>query len=186
MGWMSFPMNKPVKNWFVDQINCENYEVLDVALVSRVTMYAAVKHKETGEVYCHINLIQWSPKSEYNFSYKPMSEFAGPGVIDCPLRILNLLTPLDNDKDPNGFAREWRKKVKKYWEKRKSLNGGKKVIKTTTPIRFTNGMEYSYFLKNGKKVIAGILEDNHFEPRTRVNLTSIHNHDFEILKNVEL
>lgn len=185
MGWMSYPMHKPVKDWFIEQVNNDRYEVMDVALVNRMTMYAAIKDKETGEVHCHVNLIRWSPRSEYNFSYKPISEFCGPGDIDCPLRILNLLTPLDDNSDPNGYARKWREKVSTYWKKRKSLNGSKVVVRVNEPIGFTNGMEYIHFTKHGNKIIAGVIEDGHFEPRTRVRI-NLAKHDFKILKHVKV
>lgn len=186
MGWMCFPMHKPVKDWFIENIDKEKCEVLDVAIVNRNTLYGAIREKETGDVICVVYLIRWSPRSEYNFCYKSMSEFAGPGVIDCPLRILNLLTPLNDDKDSNGWAREWREKVKKYWEKKKSLNAKSVVIKVNEPITFTNGSSYHYFLKEKNRITAGVVENNKFIPYTRVNLRSIHKFDFEILKNVSV
>ena len=161
MGWTSFNMKGNVKDWFKRQwVEGQAYEVLDVALVQRNTLYSAVKEKTTGEIFCVVYLVRWS-RDYYNFSYKDMTEFAGPNVIDCPERIFKLLTPLNDENDPNGWARGWRKKVEEYYTKRKQLKGNT-VFKTDVPVRFTNGSEYQYFEKIGRTICAGIMIENKF------------------------
>ena len=71
MGWTSFPMHEPVKDWFNREWNDDKREVLDVAIVQRNTLYAAIKIKETGQVFCIIYLLRWS-RDVYNFSYKDL------------------------------------------------------------------------------------------------------------------
>ena len=154
MGWTSYNMNQPIKEWFKEQWDYENsdYEVIDSALVKRHTLYGAVKQKSTGKVFCAVFLIRWSPKSWYNFSYKDMTEFAGPCEDECPEKIFKLLTPLNDDNDPNGWAREWRKRVEKVHVRRKKLKEAKgKVIKTKDPVEFSNGATYQYFKKVGRR-----------------------------------
>jgi len=172
MGWLSFSMHRPVKEWFKSELNSE-YELLDAALVQRTTFYAAVKNKQTGQVICVVYLIRWSPKTWDNFCYKDMTEFAGPVQVNCPKKIMKLLTPLNDEDDPNGWARAWRKKVEEYWATRNTINGGK-VIKTENPVSFTSGDEYQYFRKAGRTLWAGIMIENDFRPicRVRVNLSN--------------
>ena len=91
MGWLSFGMHEPVKEWFTRQWEGEGREVLEVALVKRNTLYAAIKKGD--EVFAVIYLIRWSRDYNYNFSYKSMSEHVGPCVIDCPKKVLKHLPP---------------------------------------------------------------------------------------------
>jgi len=171
MGWLSFSMHRPVKEWFKSELSSK-YELLDAALVQRTTFYAAVKNKETGKVFCGVYLIRWSPKSWDNFCYKDISEFSGPCEVNCPQRIMKLLSPLNDEDDPNGWAREWRKRVKKYWATRNTINKGS-IVKTKNPVSFTSGDEYQYFKKIGRTTWAGIMIENEFRTicRVRVNLS---------------
>jgi hypothetical protein len=171
MGWLSFSMHKPVKDWYKGELSSK-YEVLDSALVQRTTFYAAIKDKETGQVSCDVLLIRWSPKTWDNFCYKPIGEFSGPCEINCPQRIMKLLSPLNDESDPNGWARAWRIRVEEYWKKRNTINKGG-VIKTESPVSFTSGYEYQYFKKIGRSLWAGIMIENEFRQtcRVRVNLS---------------
>jgi hypothetical protein len=52
MGWTSFRLKEPVKNWFKNQWeSTDGYKVLDSALAQRTTLYAAIQKIETGEVF---------------------------------------------------------------------------------------------------------------------------------------
>jgi len=173
MGWTSFPMHGQVKEWFKEEWRGGDYEVIDSALVKRNTLYGAVKKKSTGEVFCAVFLIRWS-RNYYNFSYKDMTEHSGPYQHDCPKRIMNLLTPLNDENDTNGWAREWRKRVDEYWTKREEMSKNKDmVIMTEEPISFMSGSNYQYFKKFGRTIWAGYMRDNVFQPicKVRVNLS---------------
>ena len=51
MGWTSFKLDEPIKEWFRKQWECNSkYKVLDSALVKRNTMYGAIKNIETNEI----------------------------------------------------------------------------------------------------------------------------------------
>jgi hypothetical protein len=183
MGWTSFSMHEPVSEWFKKEWESgtnSDYEVLDSALVQRQTLYGAVKKKSTGEIFCAVFLIRWS-RDYYNFSYKDMTEHAGPYQVNCPKRIMKLLTPLNDDTDSNGWAREWRQRVNEYWGKRDGLKKIKdKIIKTAEPVQFTNGREYQYFKKIGRITLAGIMVNDIFEPYTRVRV-SLNNFKYELI-----
>jgi hypothetical protein len=180
MGWTSFSMHKPVKEWFKEEWG-GNYEVLDSALVKRNTLYGAVKEISTGEIFCAVFLIRWSPKSWDNFCYKDMTEHSGPGQCDCPKRIMKLLSPLNDKNDPNGWARNWRKKVDEYWATRNTINKGA-IIKTEHPISFTSGAEFQYFRKIGRAIWAGYYRDGQFLPLTRVRVHLTY-YNYEIIPN---
>lgn len=179
MGWTSFNMRDNVKDWFKREWEHNtDYEVLDVALVQRNTLYSAVKQKSTGDVFCVVYLVRWS-RDYFNFSYKDMTEHSGPSVIDCPERVFKLLTPLNDENDPNGWAREWREKVQKYYMKRKQLKGSF-IFKTNKPIMFSRGGkypaggEYQYFEKIGKHISAGIMIGDEFRYCSTVHFNPLH------------
>lgn len=178
MGWTSFRMREPVKEWFKREWETGgNYEVVDSALVQRNTLYGAIKKKETGEIFCAVFLVRWS-RDVYNFSYKDMTEWAGPGAIDCPEKIFNLLTPLTGDD--NGWAAEWRENVKKFHAARKAFNKNK-IIKTEREFEFVSGHKFQYFRKDGKYVWGGWMNENEFMPMVRVRLNPTKYRNIEIL-----
>ena len=179
MGWLSFSMHRPVKEWFKDELNSK-YELLDAALVKRSTFYATVKNKETGQVFCAVYLIRWS-RGYDNFAYKDMDEFCGPNQPDCPKRIMKLLLPLNDENDPNGWAREWRKRVEQYWLLRDAINNGG-IIKTEQPVGFTSGNEYQYFRKLGSKTWTGTMIENKFDFLVPVRI-NFNNFNCEIFGN---
>jgi hypothetical protein len=147
--------------------------VLDIAVVKRNTLYAAIKDNETQEVYCAVYLLRWS-RDYYNFSYKPMTEYVGPCESECPERILKLLTPLNDQNDPNNFAREWRKRCEENIINCQKLNTGNFIIKSKEPLSFTNGSSYQYFKRINRKMYAGIVENNIFNSYLRVGLNLKH------------
>jgi hypothetical protein len=162
MGWTSFNLREPIKQWFKNDWESNGkYKVLDSALVKRTTMYGAIKNLNTNEVFCAVFLIRWS-NSDYNFSYKDMTEFEGPYQYECPQRIFNLLTPLSEIKTISEFAKNWREKVIAYHKTRESLKGTC-VIKLKTPIDFNTKpvkMSFDHFLKIGRKYFAGTFQVN--------------------------
>lgn len=168
MGWTSFNLNQPVKQWFNEKYNNEHHEVIDVAIVKRTRLYAAVKDKKTNDVFALIFLLRWQPKSDMNFSYKDMDETVGPYYYDCPKKIFKLLTPTNNE-----YAIGWRKNVEEYHSNNDKLKNKNTVIVFDEAIEFTNGMSFKAFKKEGKGVYAGTIQENGvFSPfgRVRFNL----------------
>jgi len=181
MGWSSFPMHEPVKNWFKNLWDeGGKYEVIDCALVQRQTIYGALKIKATGEIFCAVYLVRWS-RDHYNFSYKSMTEHSGPCVCDCPERIFKLLTPLEEIED-NRFAIDWRKRVQSLLNKRKLVKSIKKeIIKTKELIGFGKFLQLQYFKKEGRKYYAGDIEDGKFRFVTRVGGFNPVNYEYELI-----
>lgn len=96
------------------------YEVLKSSMRGTV-YYAAVKktkfatetESEQSSIFAAICLTSVEKDSHYNFSYKDMDETCNPFYYDCPVGILKLLSPTDNE-----YALEWRKKCEKRAEDR--------------------------------------------------------------------
>ncbi len=172
------PMHDNVRNWFKHEwSNNKDYEVLDVTLVKRQTIYAAIKQLSTGDIFCAVYLVRWS-RGYYNFSYKSMTEHSGPCEVECPERIFKLLTPLTDENDENGWAREWRKRVSDYYEAKKKLKGDF-VFKLNEPMLFTSGRVFQYFHKKGKTIIAGNLDNGKFDGYCLVRISNLFKYDFE-------
>lgn len=170
MGWTSFEMHRPIKVWFKEQYSDDKYEVLDIAFIKFTQLYAAIRNKATGEVYCATYMISYAHKSFDNFAYKSMTEHMGPNISECPERILKLLTPLTGE-DTEGYAKEWRERCWRKIEKAKELKKAKnKVIMTENPLSFNNGRHYQYFKKEGRGWLAGVIIKGNFEVYTRVRL----------------
>jgi len=158
MGWTCL-YDKPnnVKE-YLDRMHTwhgetHDFTVLDSAIVSFRTYYAAVERvcRATGvsEVSAAIVMLTFHKTGE-EFCYKELTENCGPHQVQCPMRILELLTDTDNK-----YAIEWREACLAYHDKRASGNGLKHgaIVTFKQPMKFTNGMEYSEMrvLKEGRK-----------------------------------
>lgn len=138
MGWTSYHAEF-YKNGTVDrkkeidklwtQAERKKYPELNV-LKSRMigsTYYAAIEEKEKGvvkNVFAVVVLTSVNMKDYFNFSYKEMSESAGPYRYDCPKGILDLLTYTDDE-----YAIRWRNKCRENIQKKKD-----RLTKGTLPI----------------------------------------------------
>lgn len=101
------------------------------------TYYAAVEFDGKG-VFCTVFLTRTS-KGEWG--YKAIDERSGPVEANCPQMILKQLSPLNDENDPNGWARNWRDKCAQaltYKRRRARIKSGQK-IKLTRAVKLTNG-----------------------------------------------
>lgn len=161
MGWITFHSNVSAKDYFINMFKDEtNYELVDIAIKNFRTAFLAVKDKKKDYVFAMIYLLHRAPNSYYNFGYKDMSEFCGPGATDCPKRILDKLSPIEEiiakkDANPNDiiytWAKDWRKSCYHTIELNKALKKGK-VIKLSNPLKFRSGCTIDRFIKKGKNV----------------------------------
>ncbi len=76
--------------------------------------YAAMKSSKTGEVWA---LVVLTETDGTEFGYKDMDETMGPGYCDCPIGILKLLSPTDNE-----YANEWRRNCYAVIEQKLKFN----------------------------------------------------------------
>lgn len=151
MGWLymqSLGGHSGPRQYLDAQFTCERPErrmcVLRSSLVKMRTYYAAVEIVPTEgdrEVFAVICLVRYNPRAAdgYIFGYKDMDETMGPCEADCPVAILDLLTPTDRE-----HAIAWRKRCRAAAGRRAAvpkLRDGDLVV-FTEPIRFTDGSEH--------------------------------------------
>lgn len=131
MGWTSYHATH-YKNgkvdrkaecdaYFLEGLNRGHYEVVKSTMRGAI-YYAAVKHlvkyagrdedgksiyeplsKEDQITFAAVFVTSVDNNDYYNFSYKDMEESMGPCYYDCPVSILNVLSPTDSE-----FANNWR------------------------------------------------------------------------------
>lgn len=148
MGWLYMQSLKghPGPRQYLDtQFTFERPEarlrVLRSALVKMRTWYAAVeilrpdREREVAALVC---LVRYNPRDRegYIFGYKDMDETVGPYEAECPVAILDLLTPTEN---ANALA--WRAKCRAHAaakSTRPKLRAGQVVV-FDAPLRFSDG-----------------------------------------------
>lgn len=110
--------------WETEKIRVE---ILDSAQVGNV-VYTAHKttDKKTGEetIWAGVFLIERNSRDYFNFNYKDMDETCEPCECSCPKKILDKLSPTDNE-----YAKEWRKKCRDRIEKNQKIKKDIKQLK---------------------------------------------------------
>lgn len=104
MGWMYVRRRagQSHRDFFQGEFGAD-CQILD-SHTTRFTFYAACEHaRKPGIVFAVVVLFRYAPKARYNFGYKDMDETVHPYAYDCPVRILDRLTPTDS-----AGANEWR------------------------------------------------------------------------------
>ena len=85
----------------------ERFSVVKSAIKNNV-YYAAVRSEETGDIFGTVVLLRSRCDCGcYWYGYKEISEDCGPLEYGCPVAILDLLTPTDNE-----CALKWRQKCR--------------------------------------------------------------------------
>ena len=169
MGWTSYHAThyKPggsidrkaeCDEYFMGRLNVGHYQILKSAMVGSV-YYAAVKslkryvgkdangkaiyeNTECSPVWAAVFLTKTNTKDFFNFYYKDMSEDMFPGAYDCPLSILNLLSPTDNE-----HALSWRKACRLKAEQKKSPTALSN-LPIGTRIQFRHGDDLVEYVKH--------------------------------------
>lgn len=121
--------------------------VLRSALVAMRTYYAALEIVQADgqrEVTAIVCLVRYNPRDRegYVFGYKDMDEGMGPSGAECPLAILDLLTPTDR---PHALA--WRDRCRAAAAVRAAkpkLRHGDTIV-FNEPITFTDGVTLNRF-----------------------------------------
>lgn len=154
MGWTFY--NKPDHRSRRDE--CDNiintgdadgsWKVLKSAMVG-ATYYAAVqrtpKDGAAPYVFAAVFLTKGShPRDGMNFGYKDMDESVGPCESQCPVGILDMLTPLA--ADDKSYAADWRKRCRDYHAKQKDKPKVGDMIVLKTPVKFTDGNMLDSFI----------------------------------------
>jgi hypothetical protein len=83
--------------------------------------------------------VQWNKNDYNNFGVKDMDETVEPYYYDCPKRILDLLTPTNDER-----ANHWRQVNRDRINSKLKLKD-KTIIKLPTPLTFTDGSKQDTF-----------------------------------------
>ena len=162
MGWTSTYRKaaQPLADFFIEQGTLrwtnpeQTHRVLDAGTVNCSEFYAAVEvvdhATKAREVWCVVILVRMYRETAegYNISYKEMTEHSGPGVNNCPERILDLLTPVTDQ-----YAVQWRALCREQIALRKTkppLVPGT-VLLADPPIPFRDGTQQGRLTITGRR-----------------------------------
>jgi len=156
MGWTSTHRAQGAKDrdWWQEELG--RHRTIVACATVKGTFYAAVKNDDTvshapGKTWGLIILQRWSPKSDYNFSYKEMDETSGPYYYDAPAAVLDALSPTENP-----LSLVWRNECRKKLAaraKRPRISKGD-TVKFEKPIKFTSGAELDTFTFVGRNIFS--------------------------------
>jgi hypothetical protein len=148
MGWTFGPKPHDVRDELLRKLTWDSQthrtQCVDLAIKRRAA-YAAVEtvEKSTGqrEVWAAVILLRYSRAKDdpYPFGTKELDETCGPRECDCPERILDQLTPTNNE-----HAREWRLRCRARMERPGVPAPGTRV-RFEHAIKFQDGTTVSEF-----------------------------------------
>ena len=134
-----------VEQHFTNETDARKQTVLAASAVGGA-IYAAIRHeiKATSQSYVFCAVILFRNNRKDGFGTKDMDETAGPCDVDCPDRIMKLLSPIDQIPSP-GYAADWRARVAAAKEKRKAFRDKSSrlvpgaILRLPHPVSFCNG-----------------------------------------------
>lgn len=134
-----------VEQQFTNETDARKQTVLAASPVGGA-IYAAVRHdiKATGQTYVFCAVVLFKNNRKDGFGTKDMDETAGPCAVDCPDRIMKLLSPIEQLPSP-GYAADWRARVAAAKEKRKALRNKVSrldpgvILRLPHPVSFCKG-----------------------------------------------
>lgn len=140
--------------YFMEGLNEGWYRVEKSVVIGSVYYAAVTKLKKYGgegnppidipfdeqKTFASVFLTSVKNNDYYNFAYKDMDESMMPYYFDCPMSILNLLSPTDNER-----CNEWRAACRERHEQKKSKTSVSKL-----PIGSV--IEFDYNDYNGERI----------------------------------
>ena len=137
MGWTWYPAQH-FKKGRIDRIEECRKELGYACIVADGMVgsvyYGAIRIDENRVVA----VVMLTKTSGYEFGYKDMDETMEPYYYECPLKVLKVLTPTDNEN-----AIRWREKCIKYREDKKAkINLGKLPIGTKVEVSIPYNTTY--------------------------------------------
>lgn len=192
MGWHSTYRRSGTSNleWFRSHLNHPGFEVLEAASKHGVCYLACrVEPSDGSESYvaAMVCLTNWAPSNHYNFSYKAISENMGPAARECPARILELLTPVEElpfGAQGKEWSRVWREacqeKIRSLKQKPKPQKGD--LIYMKEAIRFTDKSECQLFewIGGSKFWQVDETEEGNTIRKQRVHITRWREREFQL------
>lgn len=134
-------------------------EFLGTAMVGS-TFYAAVHVLGTDEVYALVCLTQRA-RGYFNFGYKDMDETMGPDAAEMPSKLLDMLSPTENE-----WALSWRSRCRQNAHRATvaaSLQRGDIIKITSSPLQFRGyaGDVREIEVRDAKRGYFAALENEH-------------------------
>lgn len=133
---------------YTSETDAARSEVLAASQVGRAVYMAVRHHHKTGEhagrTYTYAAVILVFNNARDGFGRKSMSECSGPCEVDCPARIMALLSPVEEIPDPGGAA-GWRARAAgAVAERREAAAAARRFrpgqrIHLTEPLSFEKG-----------------------------------------------
>ena len=120
----------------------EHGKLIDVSLVG-TTVYGAYYNKRLDKVIGIVLLSHWC---DGELRIKSMDETVGPTHVQCPMRILNKLSPLTPEDDPHGWCAKWREQCVAY---NKQPKGELSKLPLYTRIRLHNPQKTILIIEPG-------------------------------------
>lgn len=157
MGWTSYHATHYKNNtvdrkaecdaYFTEGLNKGYYNIVASSVIGS-TYYAAIQllkecrlidgkevtidiPKEERETTAVVILTWVNTKDYFNFGYKIIGETSGPYRYNCPLKVLNSLSPTTNE-----WANEWREKCRENIIKNNMKNSRLKKLPIGSKIKF--------------------------------------------------
>lgn len=163
MGWTyrHKPASVSAKDEIIEELSCDNdaarWVVLAISMKGGVA-YAATElirkfkngklNMKTRKVFATVVLTGYARNDYYNFGTKVIDESMGPCECECPVKILDLLTPTERE-----YELDWRAACRANAAKPKAptlVEGD--VIKFKDPLSFgSNGNVNELILYDAKK-----------------------------------
>lgn len=136
---------------FKDPSNPDAFRVLDHALVKRSQYYAAAEHlngPKAGKVFAIMAIIGYGGHGDgMNFSYKAMTDAEGPSDDECPARILDLLSPVEDLYSPGSSSAQWSQSWRDRCRKRIDLRKAAPKVKAGDEIVFSEEITFRSEIK---------------------------------------
>lgn len=142
MGWTSMHCGKGECRRIMQGL-ARPYEIVEDCL-KRDRYFAAIKRPD-GTVFALAVMLSWSPRSDYNLTFKDMDDSCGPNLYGCPLSILDKLTPTDKE-----YAIKWRKVNRELAELWAQVRPGA-LIELPASLRFEGGASGKLFYVESKR-----------------------------------
>lgn len=155
MGWLvaDHPLTQEtpadyLTRLYTNETDAARSQVLAASQVGRAVYMAVRHHHKTGEhagrSYTFAAVILVFNNARDGFGRKSMSECSGPCEVDCPARIMALLSPVEEIPDP-GSAADWRERVAAaVTERREAAAAARRFrpgqrLQLTEPLGFQKG-----------------------------------------------
>ena len=185
MGWIAIKKPLDVKTYFEGLLTCESESSSDVVVGIKAVggeYYCAVERtnkttKEKSVVAFVVKTDKSTDKYDiYDFWYEVISEFSLPDEAKCPVSILNMLTP---NEDENSLY--WRKECRKYATK--VMPKPDQYVVFAEPMRFNNGVSESIFIaeRHGKSGISFRSHNHGFSCK----ISKLKSREFKVFNNLE-